>query len=313
MRDRLVSAGALLAVAMLVGTPASAQQARTFVSGLGDDASATCSQTAPCKTFAGAIAKTAGGGEIHCLDSGGYGNVNITIPVLIDCSGATGGITVAGLNAVVVNTGGPVVLKGLDLNGLQSVGNGVKILQGTVTIDHCLITNFGGGPASNGIFVNNTAGVSLTVSHCLIVNNTGAAIWVKPFSGASDVEVAFEDVHAAHNGFGLVFDGTGGGTGRIYGTVSDSALDDTAHNGVTVSNTNASNISIKLENVQVTGGVWGLVASGTNAGMIVGGARITGNTTGLSATNGGLLYSYGDNRVNGNATDGAFSATIQRR
>jgi len=36
-------------------------------SGVGDDAN-PCSRTAPCKTFAGAISKTAAAGEINCLD-----------------------------------------------------------------------------------------------------------------------------------------------------------------------------------------------------------------------------------------------------
>ena len=44
--------------------PASAQATRTWVSGVGDDAN-PCSRTAPCKTFAGAISKTAAGGEIY--------------------------------------------------------------------------------------------------------------------------------------------------------------------------------------------------------------------------------------------------------
>ena len=57
--------------------PASAQAIRTWVSGVGDDVN-PCSRTAPCKTFAGAISKTAAGGEINCLDSAGYGAVTIT-------------------------------------------------------------------------------------------------------------------------------------------------------------------------------------------------------------------------------------------
>ena len=57
--------GALL-VAGLAIAPAHAQATRTWVSGVGDDAN-PCSRTAPCKTFAGAISKTAVGGEICVL------------------------------------------------------------------------------------------------------------------------------------------------------------------------------------------------------------------------------------------------------
>ena len=54
----------LIAVVLgLLPLPALGQATRTWVSGVGDDAN-PCSRTAPCKTFAGAISKTAAGGEI---------------------------------------------------------------------------------------------------------------------------------------------------------------------------------------------------------------------------------------------------------
>src|SRR5437879_11053053 len=65
---------------------AQAQATRTWVSGVGDDAN-PCSRTAPCKTFAGAISKTAKDGEISVLDPGGFGTVTITKSITIDCSG----------------------------------------------------------------------------------------------------------------------------------------------------------------------------------------------------------------------------------
>src|SRR5215813_11209855 len=51
----------LLAIAIFTfafASMAQAQATRTWVSGVGDDAN-PCSRTAPCKTFAGAISKTA--------------------------------------------------------------------------------------------------------------------------------------------------------------------------------------------------------------------------------------------------------------
>jgi len=56
---------------------AEGQAMRTWVSGVGDDIN-PCSRTAPCKTFAGAISKTAKNGEINCLDPAGFGAVTIT-------------------------------------------------------------------------------------------------------------------------------------------------------------------------------------------------------------------------------------------
>src|SRR5438132_6757363 len=80
--------GALLMLAF--SSIASAQATRTWVSGVGDDAN-PCSRTAPCKTFAGAISKTMAGGEIDCLDPGGFGAVTITKSITIDCDAGTGG------------------------------------------------------------------------------------------------------------------------------------------------------------------------------------------------------------------------------
>src|SRR3954469_21895164 len=93
---------ALVLVALAVPTAASGQATRTWVSGVGDDAN-PCSRTAPCKTFAGAISKTANGGEINCLDPGGFGGVTIGKSLTIKCHYTEGGVLVAGTNAIVIN------------------------------------------------------------------------------------------------------------------------------------------------------------------------------------------------------------------
>src|ERR1700687_4160128 len=77
---------AALLIAMLAIAPAHAQATRTWVSGVGDDAN-PCSRTAPCKTWPGAISKTAAGGEIDALDPGGFGAVTITKSITLDGGG----------------------------------------------------------------------------------------------------------------------------------------------------------------------------------------------------------------------------------
>jgi hypothetical protein len=84
--------------------PASAQATRTWVSGVGDDAN-PCSRTAPCKTFAGAISKTIAGGEINCLDPGGFGGVTLIKAIAILCDDVEGGVLVSGTPGITVNTG----------------------------------------------------------------------------------------------------------------------------------------------------------------------------------------------------------------
>src|SRR3954470_11542792 len=131
---RLAKLSPILVVAALAlpGT-AFGQASRTWVSGVGDDAN-PCSRTAPCKTFAGAVSKTAVKGEINCLDPGGFGGVTITKALTIKCHYTEGGVLVAGTNAIVVNAAATdkVTLKGLDING-TGVGApvslvGVKVL-----------------------------------------------------------------------------------------------------------------------------------------------------------------------------------------
>src|SRR5262245_5393718 len=81
---------------------AQAQATRTWVSGVGDDAN-PCSRTAPCKTWAGAISKTADCGEIDALDPGGYGAVTITKSITLDGTGTLASILNSGTTGVIVN------------------------------------------------------------------------------------------------------------------------------------------------------------------------------------------------------------------
>src|SRR5713101_10144762 len=111
--------GLALVLCMHTG-PAQAQASRTWVSGVGDDAN-PCSRTAPCKTFAGAISKTAPGGEINCLDPGGFGALTITKAISIIC-GESGeaGVLVSGTPGITVAAGlnDKVIIEGIDFEGL---------------------------------------------------------------------------------------------------------------------------------------------------------------------------------------------------
>src|SRR5207302_3182895 len=117
-------------VALLYAAPAQAQT-RTWVSGVGNDAN-PCSRTAPCKTFAGAISKTAAGGEINCLDPGGYGVVTITKAITINCEGTLGSILSALTNGVNVNAGPTdrVVLRGIEISGVGTGLTGIHFTAG---------------------------------------------------------------------------------------------------------------------------------------------------------------------------------------
>src|SRR5215469_16668411 len=110
---------AAMAVLLAGASLAQAQATRTWVSGVGDDAN-PCSRTAPCKTFAGAISKTAVGGEIDVLDPGGFGALTITKSISIEANVLVAGVLVSGTNGFVIAAGGndTVVIRGLTFEGL---------------------------------------------------------------------------------------------------------------------------------------------------------------------------------------------------
>src|SRR3954469_23988620 len=117
-RIALLAIAAGFLVPAFATAPAHAQATRTWVSGVGDDVN-PCSRTAPCKTFAGAISKTAAGGKINCLDPGGFGAVTITKSIEIDCLQFPGGILNSLVNGVIVNApaGSNVILRGIEIHG----------------------------------------------------------------------------------------------------------------------------------------------------------------------------------------------------
>lgn len=157
-------------VCLMTAAPALAQATRTWVSGVGDDVN-PCSRTAPCKTFAGAISKTAAGGEINVLDPGGFGAVTITKSISI-ISTFEAGVLVSGTNGIIVNVGATdkVLLDGLDIEGLGTGLNGVRIIGGgKTTIRNCSIRNF----TQNGVSLEGTAGARAVIEDSIILNNDG--------------------------------------------------------------------------------------------------------------------------------------------
>src|ERR1043165_7037541 len=166
-----------IVAAMLSVSPASAQATRTWVSGVGDDAN-PCSRTAPCKTLAGAISKTAPGGEINCLDPGGSGGVPPRMSLSIVCKYTEGGVLSggAGVNGIVVNAPATshVFLQGIDFHGAGSAQNGVRLTAcASLTLQDCTIRAYN---ASNGQGVSfQPGGTSVLVMRNVTVSNNGSA------------------------------------------------------------------------------------------------------------------------------------------
>lgn len=144
---------------------AQAQATRTWVSGVGDDVN-PCSRTAPCKTFAGALSKTATGGEISVLDPGGYGMVTISKSITIDGTGVIAGIAAGGNTGMTINITDPkdtaktVRLRGLGINGYGSGVTGINIVAANnVVIEDTVIDGFANGieARAGSVFVKNSS------------------------------------------------------------------------------------------------------------------------------------------------------------
>src|SRR5579862_2842729 len=142
----------LLAVALFISIPGVvlAQASRTWVSGVGDDAN-PCSRTAPCKTWAGAIAKTLAGGEINALDPGGFGAVTITKSITLDGGSAFASVLAAGTHGIVVSGANTdVTLRNISMQGIGSGLSAIRhIGSGTLHVHNVQIRGFGASSAAS--------------------------------------------------------------------------------------------------------------------------------------------------------------------
>jgi hypothetical protein len=290
---------------LLVASPiAYAQATRTWVSGVGDDAN-PCSRTAPCKTFAGAISKTAARGEINVLDPGGFGGVTITKSISIVAEGVTAGVLVSGTNGIVINAGASdvVVLRGLDIEGLGTGLNGIRFLAGgTLFVEDCTINNFSGSPGL-GIAFEPSGASRLVVTDTVVRNNftagTGGGILIRPSGGGSAI-VALDNVQSHRNIFGVKAQGS------ATVTVTRSVFSHNNFAGIW-----AEGGTITVDSSQISNSVAnGVLSNGAAAVVRIGSSVISGNGTGFAASGGGALLSFGFNKLAGNGVDGVSTGGV---
>ncbi|MSW83647.1 MAG: right-handed parallel beta-helix repeat-containing protein [Actinobacteria bacterium] len=204
----------LVALLLVLASQAGAQATRTWISGVGDDAN-PCSRTAPCKTLAGAITKTAAGGEINALDPGGFGTVTITKAITIDLSTTyRGGVLHSGTNGVLINAAATddVVLRGIDFHGYGDGLNAVRILRArSVRIEDSSIASL----AQWGVDVSATENVQVLINRVDITNATLGGIKVTP-AATKLASVMVADSTIQHSGTGVSVGA--GGTAWITGS-----------------------------------------------------------------------------------------------
>ena len=305
----------------LAATAGNAQATRTWVSGVGDDVN-PCSRTAPCKTFAGAISKTAAGGEINCLDPGGFGAVSIIKSMTISCQYTEGG-ALAGGNGIVVNmpaTTDVTYLRGLDIFGVNPPTNGIRFINnGTLHVDDTTIRRFNAS-GSFGISYQPSGASRLYLNNVTIANNGNAAsangggILIQPTGAGGSARVDMRNVRLQENaGVGLQV--TTAGNTSATGTVVSITGSEFSGSPIGVSAIMAAGgptVQIMVDDSMVNHNTsFGLAASGTGTAIIrVSGTSITGNATGILNSGGGTVRSYGDNLLDGNTNLSTFSGLV---
>jgi Right handed beta helix region len=284
----------LLAAGFFLVMPASALATagtRLYVSGVGDDAN-PCSRTAPCKTFAGALAKETGpGGEIDALDPGGFGQVTLPESVTLSGAGTDAGILAGSGNGINITapTGSTVIVNDLNIDGDEGTGaTGISITGGgNVVIENSEIWGF----ADDGISFTPSAGGTLDVVDSTIHGNSGVGLL------ATSGSVTLDGDTFADNTCGVAVASTGS--------------TNFATNCGTGATAAAAPATVDVSNTTISGNSgFGLLANGSGDSAEIAGSTITANLTGLSAQNGGQIVQFGvENAVFGNGTDGTPTST----
>jgi Right handed beta helix region len=288
----------LVTFACAFAAVAQAQATRTWVSGVGDDVN-PCSRTAPCKTWAGAISKTAEGGEIDALDPGGFGTLNITKSITIEGTHGSGfGSTLAagGVNGFIVNvTSNPststVILRNLSIQGVRRCTvsgcppgtNGVRYLAGArLIIDGCYITGF----ATNGVDATKTSAGNLVIKDTTI-DDTNIGVRVTTTVGSLVTTIDNCKIQAGTTG-------VDGLTGAVI-TVSNSAVTHNTNFGII-----AEGGTMNVVNCNVSSNGTGIRAAAGTTVRIADNWVFNNTGQGISNLAGVNMATSNTNRVGGN-------------
>lgn len=324
----LYTAGFALAGTVAFASPASAQATRTWVSGVGDDTN-PCSRTAPCKTFAGSLMKTAAGGEINCLDPGGFGAVTINKSITILCDSTEGAVLAANTNGIVINDGGAgtaqVTLSGLDLEGIgystSSPGlRGVYFISGaSLVVRNSTIRNFKAAGSAVGIAFTPSTAAKLLVDDVTLTGNgngsSGGGILIQP-TGSGSAKATINNTRIFNNdGVGILSTSVGLTAGATtYVEIRGSQISNNYAGVGAVSPPSTRNVMVTTtHSTSSQNAQYGFLSNGAGAQNRLSDDVINANTDGVKILAGGFILSYGDNLLFGNTTDGTMSTTLPKQ
>jgi hypothetical protein len=285
---------------------AQAQASRTWVSGVGDDAN-PCSRTAPCKTWAGAISKTANCGEIDALDPGGFGAVTITKSITLDGTGTFASILASLVTGITINATATdvITIRGLSINGFCNGLQGIRILQAkTVNVEDCVIFRFAG----NGITSTDADGLRLNVRNTVLRDNTGDGLNIVA-SNAGRAHVTLQHVSMNGNTNGLHVR-----TG-VIAAASECVFSSNTAAGVFADNTVGGAFAIARVHRSIISSNQTGVQAGSGAGVSASTVEISANQidfnvgVAVSIQSGGTIDTFNNNSILGNGTNGCAGCT----
>ena len=298
----LVIATFLLAFTSL----AQGQATRTWVSGVGDDVN-PCSRTAPCKTYAGAISKTAKDGEISTLDPGGFGAVTITKSITINGGGGGqgyGSILASLVNGIIINITDvndvrkTVRLDWLNINGASTGLDGIRFIGGNALfVENCVIDGFTG----DGIEVSSASLAAVNQLHMrnVSIRNTANGVNISN-SGANATQLSMDNVNISKATNGL---NAGNGTrGQVY----NSSFTACTGSGINVTE-GTSPTTFAVNDSSITANGVG-ISTGAGSEVLIARVVITGNGNSLSL--GGTVHTGGNNTIGSNGTNTAPNGTL---
>lgn len=291
---------AIMAFTLMISSSAQAQATRTWVSGVGDDVN-PCSRTAPCKTFAGAISKTATDGEISVLDPGGFGGLTVTKGITVNGEGTLAGVLNAGTTGFIINapTTSNVTIRNVSINAPKTGTDGIRVLAAkTVIIENVTIN----GQANEGIDIAATNNVNVSVTNVQIKNCATTGIQVGTTVGLAKVSLDHVTVTNCVTGI------KARSNSRISMTECVVAYNTTGVHSE--AQTAGQQAQINVEHSVLTHNTGAGVQAGGGLAVAVSILRISDNQitnnggTGAFASANGTLETFMNNEIRANATDG---------
>ena len=297
---------------MALSSLAQAQATRTWVSGVGDDLN-PCSRTAPCKTYAGAISKTAVHGEISTLDPGGFGAVTITKSITIEGTqgqgygsilhSATTGVSIPFDNFTAVGeVQKSVRLRNLNINGSGGASaavlglRGIRITGGTlatnteVYVEDCVIDGSFGNPG-RGIEDLRAGGGHLFVTGTTVRNMLAAGITASPSTGNNAPKVTIANSRIHNCAFGVAL--SNGVKASIYNSVF------TGNTTAIFTDSSTGTPEIAVDHCLVSNNTTGFTAGSANTFIRVSNTTAMNNGTLFTVAGGGQVLSYNNNQTAG--------------